>query len=276
MSADETRICARLIREGAVPRTELPELEHPELRARVEERLDAVGLELATSAYSEHYAVRLAPSVTGEEGFEDPSNVRFRADACALLVVLWSRLVLQKRTAALSRTAPEQPQSLFAEENAKQARAYVPQVRLEALVREFPDLLPSVAHAKRVTSSLQRLGFVRRRRGMLEAGPFLELGIDGETMIAFLKRGVLQELLQEPEKPREPEQDDPGTRLLKTLEELGGEVGIRELAETTGQTRSRLRRLLTELREEGRIDKVGERTRTRYRLREVLADGEGA
>ena len=51
-------ICARLLREGAVPRAELVALDHTEVRADVERRLASVGLVLATSAYSDHVGLR--------------------------------------------------------------------------------------------------------------------------------------------------------------------------------------------------------------------------
>ncbi len=64
-----TLLCARLLRAGAVPRVELPDLDFPEVRREVERRLEMVGLVLATSAYSEHVGIRLAPGreATGDE-----------------------------------------------------------------------------------------------------------------------------------------------------------------------------------------------------------------
>ena len=59
---DAARICARLMASGAVRRADLPELEHPVIRDEVESRLRQCGFQLASSAFSEHYGVRLARS----------------------------------------------------------------------------------------------------------------------------------------------------------------------------------------------------------------------
>src|SRR5262245_25966939 len=117
---EATGICARLLREGTVPRAALPDLDFAEVRSEVERRLAAVGLVLATSAYSEHVGLRLAPEVTGES-FDAASNLGLRSDACALLVILWARLVLQKRTAVETREVPGQA-SMFAGEAAQRFR----------------------------------------------------------------------------------------------------------------------------------------------------------
>lgn len=63
---DSSFVCARLLREGAILRTELPELDYPEVRAEVERCLSHVGLALATSGYSQFVAVRLIPEITAE------------------------------------------------------------------------------------------------------------------------------------------------------------------------------------------------------------------
>src|SRR5687767_1420665 len=105
---DPQLICARLLREGAVERSALRGLDYPETRAEVERRLAGVGLVLATSAYSDHVGIRLSPEVTADAAFDAASNLNLKSDACALIVILWARLVLQKRTAVDTRDVPGQ------------------------------------------------------------------------------------------------------------------------------------------------------------------------
>jgi hypothetical protein len=174
-----SRICARLIREAAVARSELPELDLPDVRTEVEERLGRVGLVLATSAYSEHVGVRLSPDVTADSAFDSASNAGLRSDACALLVLLWARLVLQKRTATDTREVPGQG-SMLARDSREAAQSYSPEIRLETIFREFEDVLGSRTHLKRLVSQLRRLRFIGGRGDTIEAGPLLELGIDGD------------------------------------------------------------------------------------------------
>lgn len=263
------QICARLIREGAVKREEVPELDVPDVRREVERRLAETGLELATSAYSEHVGIRLSPEVTSEAAFDAASNMGLRADACALLVLLWARLVLQKRTARDTRAVPGQAE-LLAADSAKAARQYNPPVRFETLMREFSHVVGSRTNLRRLLTQLKRLGFVAVRGDLVEAGPMLELGIDGERMVAFIRRGVLARLLEEREGAAGQEEaaaaPDPADEIAAALKRLGGSAPMRRIEQETGRGRTALQRLLRRLEESGRVRRTGERFSTIYHL----------
>lgn len=259
---EAARICARLLREGAVQRVELRALDHPDVRREVEERLERVGLTLATSAYSEHVGLRISSAITADPAFDAASNLGLHADHCALLTILWARLVLQKRTAVDREEAPGQP-SLLPSVRADEVRRFTPSVRMETLVREFGKVLGSRTHIKSLVSRLRVLGFLAGRGETIEPGPFLELGIDGERMIAFIRRGVLADLVARKEEPTAVE-DGAEAQVLRVLGELGGTAAIAELARATGERPDRLRRVLRDLIAAGRVRKVGERAATRY------------
>ena len=267
-------ICARLIREGAVPREDISDLDLSDIRREVEKRLSEVGLELATSAYSEHVGIRLSPAITSEPAFDAASNAGLGSDACALLVVLWARLALQKRTAADTRVVPGQDQGrIFSRDSADEARAYTPQVRVETLMREFGNIIGSRTHLKRLLTLLRRLGFVAGRGDIIEAGPLLELGIDGERMIAFIRRGVLAQLLEERKKQEQeseealpPEPSPEEKAVLEALADVGGPASIKQIEEATGRKRAALRRLIRSLEQEGKVKRTGERAATRYHV----------
>ncbi len=285
---EATRICARLLREGTVPRGALPDLDFPEVRHEVERRLHGVGLVLATSVYSEHVGIRLAPEVTADTAFDAASNLGLRSDACALLVILWARLVLQKRTAAETREVPGQS-ALFTREQAAAARGFRPRVRLEALVREFRPVLGGRSRIQSLVTQLRRLGFLAGHGEQVEAGPLLELAIDGERMVAFLRREVLAKLLAERENPGgqgkedgkagEDEEDEQdllaglGGQVVDALTRLGGSAAMGDLARLTAAPASRLRRILRDLEAAGRVRRTGERSGARYHL---LGAGEPA
>lgn len=272
-------ICARLLRAGAVPRAELPELDFPEVRRDVERRLQAVGLLLATSAYSEHVGIRLSSEVTADSAFDAASNLGLRSDACALLVILWARLVLQKRTAADSRELPGQGE-IFTGERAAAARGFRPSVRLEALVREFRAVLGGRSRIQSLVTQLRRLQFLAGHGEVIEAGPLLELGIDGERMIGFIRREVLAKLLAEREnadgKDESPEVDGLPARIGETLERLGRPAAMSDLVRETGARPERLRTILRELIEAGRILRAGDRGAARYHLRNGAGAEKGA
>jgi len=285
---EATRICARLLREGTVPRGALPDLDFPEVRHEVERRLQGVGLVLATSVYSEHVGIRLAPEVTADTAFDAASNLGLRSDACALLVILWARLVLQKRTAAETRELPGQS-ALFTREQATAARGFRPRVRLEALVREFRPVLGGRSRIQSLVTQLRRLGFLAGHGEQVEAGPLLELAIDGERMVAFLRREVLAKLLAERENPGgqgSGSKADGGTaadgdgvgddgedllaglggQVVDALTRLGGSAAMGDLARLTAAPASRLRRILRDLEAAGRVRRTGERSGARYHL----------
>lgn len=259
---EAARICARLLREGAVPRTELQALDHLEVRREVEERLERVGLVLATSAYAQHVGLRLSPAITADTAFDAASNLGLHADHCALLTILWARLVLQKRTAVDTEEAPGQ-RSLLPGDRADEVRQFTPSVRVETLVREFGKVLGSRTHIKALVSRLRALGFLAGHGESIEPGPLLELGIDGERMIAFIRRGVLADLVARKNEPTAVD-DGAEAQVLRVLGELNGGAAMAELARATGERPDRLRRILRDLIAAGRVRKVGERTTTRY------------
>lgn len=242
------RICARLLRAGALPLTELPELEPPEVRREVERRLRSVGLVLATSPYSGHVGIRLAPEVAGDPAFEAASNLGLKPDACALLVVLWVRLVLPRRQAG-ERT-PE---------------ALPPQVRLDTLARELRPLLGDRRHIRDLVSQLRRLNFLGGAGEVIEAGPLLELGIDGDRMLAFLRGGVLADLLKERERGAR-DAESLNSQVMEVLQRLGGSAEMTDLVRETGAPASRLRIVLRSLAEGGQVRRTGERRSARYHL----------
>lgn len=267
---EAARICARLLREGAVPRSELTALDHPEIREDVEQRLAAVGLTLATSAYSDHVGIRLSADIAADRAFDSASNLGLRADACALLVVLWARLVLQKRTAVETREVPGQV-SLLSDDRATAAKQFTPSVRLETLVREFGPIVGKRTHLKGLVAQLRRLGFAAGRGEVVEPGPLMELAIDGERMVAFIRRGVLAELLasKSSDGAASSPAEDLEQRTIAALAELGGTAPMAELERVLQQRRQVLREVLGALVESGRVRRVGNRATTRYQLVET-------
>jgi hypothetical protein len=265
---EAARICARLLAAGAVLRQEIPDLDHPEVRADVEHRLLQCGLSLATSAYSDHVGLRLSPEVSDATVLDAASNRGLGADACALLTVLWARLALQRRTAEDSRTTPDLQPALLPEDRREAARLFAPFVRFETLAREFGPQLGGRTRLKSILGHLRRLGFVSYRRlDQIEAGSLLELAIDGEKMVAFIRSRVLSRLLESPptgEEPASPEQalED---RVLEVLAATAEPCGIGEIERRTGIPRRGLGKVLKILREDRRIEMIDARGQARYR-----------
>lgn len=261
---EASRICAILIREGAVLRSSIPELDFKEIRQEVESRLGDAGLVLAASAYSEYVGIRLSPEISADQAFDGPSNLGLRGDACALLAILWAKLVLQKRTVRDSQQVPGQSQ-LFSSDRLEAAQEYAPHVFLETLSQEFGDVLGSDSRIEGLLTELSRHGFVRRKGGRIEAGPFLELGIDGDRMISFVRGRVLAELIEKAAGlPPEVAEEPVVRRVLDALDLIGHPAKMGELVAATGERKERLREVLKPLIEDGRVVRAGEKGKTTY------------
>jgi hypothetical protein len=274
MNEAALRVCARLVREGAVARSELIELELPDVRVEVENRLAHVGLELATSIYSEFVGVRQSREGGAVIEGDAATNVGLRADACALLVILWSRLVLQKRTASDQRELPGQA-ALFSKDSADAARRFVPQVHVETIHREFGHVFGARSSLLKLVTQLRRLKFVAGRGEVLEAGPFLELGMDGERLVEFIRRGVLARLLENTAQGP-PVVVEPEERVAETLRSLGGSAEMAELRAALGQPSDAIRKHLRALEDQRRVTHTGDRNKTRYHLAQPIEREESA
>lgn len=254
--------------DGSVPRHEIPEIDHLEVRREVERRLEGVGLVLATSAYSDHVGLRFSPEASIGPAFETTANRDLRSDACALLVILWARLVLQKRTVEDTHEVPSDTQTeIYADESRRKAKEYVPHVMLETISREFRSILGAKSRVKSLVSILKRHGFVRGRGERIEAGPMLELGVDGERMMAFIRRTALADILEqqaEPDSDDIEEQDDLEGRLLAFLRESGTPVAMAQITSALGERAERLRVILKGMAEDGQVRITGRRAQTRY------------
>ena len=262
---DAIRICARLFRAGAVPRADVPGLDSPEVLRDVERRLRGVGLVLATSPYSDLAGLRLAPEVTADPAFEAASNLGLGAEACALLVVLWVRLILPGHQAPpADARGSESP----------------PQVRLDFLARELRPLLGDRRRIRALVAQLRRLNFLTGEGEVIEAGPYLEIGIDGDRLMAFLHGGVLAGLLEDQKrnarKASEEEATSFSSQVLEILRRLGGSAGMTELVRETGAPASRLRLALRSLAHSGSVRRTGERRSTRYHLQSETDGDSGA
>jgi hypothetical protein len=249
---EATRICARLLREGSVARAEVAVLEAPEVRREVERRLRSVGLLLATSPSSGHVGLRLAPEVAADADLDTASHLGLRAEACALLVILWVRLIFQRQRAGAAEP---------------------PRVHLETLVRDFQPVLGGRSRIRSLVQELRRLRFLAGSGEEIEAAPLLDLALDGERILGFLRRDVLAALREEPERAtdlaRLPAAKSPGGlggQVLATIDRLGGTVTMGDLSRLTNAPASRLRRILHELQNAGWVRRTGERAGTRYHL----------
>lgn len=266
---DVAQICSRLITAGALRRSELPELDHPAVREQVEECLGRCGLVLASTAYSDHYGIRLRLDADSSV-LDKPSNLGLDAGMCALITVLWAKLALQKRTAADEQATPDAQGELLVERRREKAEAFQPSIRFDTLVHEFGRKLGGKTRLRSMLGALKRLKFVEYRHlDEVRAGPLLELAIDGERMIGFIRSRVLSQYL-------ETSADSSTTVLAPTasvslaiiqaLSGADGPLSSADLEKVVGAHRREISQALKELREDQEIERVGSGSKTAYRI----------
>lgn len=260
-------ICARLIREGSIRRAALPDLDLLEVRQEVEQRLRGVGLVLVFTVYSEYVGVRLSPEVAGDPSFDAPSNAGLGDDHCALLVICWTRLALPKR--ARGAESPEGKLLFFR----PGPRHPPPELSLEVLHRELRPILGGRTHLRSLTAKLRQLNLVARRGEVLLEGPALEVSVDGERMIDFLRGTVVPALLSAEREAPVPGGAKAGpplagieAQVIAALRKRGGSAAMGELARALDRPAVRLRKVLKALEESGHVRRTGDRASARYHL----------
>jgi hypothetical protein len=264
---DAAQVCGRLITAGAVRRIDLPELDHPAVREEVERRLAHCGLALASSAYSDHYGIRL---LIDAEVLNKPSNLGLDPGTCALITILWAKLALQKRTAADQQFTPDEQGELLAEAQREKTQAFQPTLRFETLVQEFGVKLGGKVRLRAMLGSLKRMKFVEYRRlDEVRAGPQLELAIDGERMIGFIRSRVLSQYLENSGDSIGAVPDPIGgltQKVLRLLSEASKPLSIADVERSIGAHRREIKQALMELREDQRVETIGSGSKTAYRI----------
>lgn len=265
-------ICVRLIREGSVRRAALPDLDLAEVRQEVEQRLRWVGLMLAFTVYSEHVGIRLSAEVAGDPSLDEASNAGLGPDHCALLSICWVHLVFPKRTQA---SLPEPPEWALLLLHPRELHAPA-QLPLESLYQRQRQVLGGRTYIRSLTGKLRQLKFLSGQGETILEGPLLELNIDGERMVDFVRNDLIPRLREE--KSEEGAEPAPGeaeappllealeAQVLEVLRKKGAPVAMGELSRVIDKPAVRLRKVLRFLEDAGHVRRTGDRAGTRYHL----------
>ncbi|WP_372369898.1 hypothetical protein [Candidatus Uabimicrobium sp. HlEnr_7] len=208
-------ICARLLRQGYVHKSEFPQLELNDLLlTSIRDRLQDVGMELVMNSYSDFYAVKL--TCDSQDTIEESNNISLKSNEVAMLVILWSKLILPKRTQAQKAldeaiakkaAAKEQlenkeeneevttvQQDFFEKQKPRKKKKKDPNriyVELSELYAEFGKQFGSKTSFKSTVSRLSNLKFIHMHNEIITEGVFLDLLIDGQQMGNEIKKSAL-------------------------------------------------------------------------------------
>jgi hypothetical protein len=197
------------------------------------------------------------------------SNLGLDAGTCALITVLWAKLALQKRTATDEQVTPERQGELLDCRQREKAEAFQPSIRFETLVQEFGRKLGGKVRLRSMLGQLKRMKFVEYRRlDEIRAGPLLELAIDGEKMIGFIRSRVLSQYL-ETSGDLSTAVTDPiacmGQEIIRVLSEAGRPLSIADMEKSIGAHRREIKQALKELRDDQQVETIGSGSKTAYR-----------
>jgi len=202
-------LIARLLARRSLPRSDpgvCRLLVDAGLRGEVEARLAACGLRLLDHPYAAHVAIgvdRAAESAVFETDKDwQASNIGLSRDVVALLVLLWALIILPKRERQISRDSLEsQGQSdLFGASRPvdRDSAAVSGVVAESALLEDYGKLLGGKARVRQfMLPTLNRLGFIERRLGMIHEGPLLDLALDSAALAPRILQGALGDLLRQ-------------------------------------------------------------------------------
>lgn len=194
---DAILICARLLREGFILKSEFPQLEFDdELVADVRRRLQSTGTDLVTTVQSPYYAVRFQPEI--QQDWDESNNLGLRSNEIAMLVILWSKLILPKRIMSegkinnaldqLQETVEEQDSSQNKNATSEEEPSYV---KITELWAEFGENFGSKTTFRAILSRLNNLQFIRLHNEVVTEGNFLDLLINSQEMAKEIKRSAL-------------------------------------------------------------------------------------
>ncbi|MFU2488820.1 hypothetical protein [Thauera sp. WH-1] len=184
----------RLVRRALVDET---------FRLELDRRLAEVGLRLLDNPYAAHVGVALQPElaepVFGAGREYAASNLGLNRDEVALLVIIWSLIVLPKRERQVTRRelVDDGQTDLFGGDKPVAHGESVSGTLTEAsLIADFGPRLGGRTKVRNfMLGKLARLGFIERRNGLISEGPLLDLALDYRVLADRIIHGTLGEVL---------------------------------------------------------------------------------
>lgn len=202
---------AQLLVAELLARRWLPRV-HPRVRKaltdgqfyeEVQSRLAATGLRFVDNVFADHVTLALQKSseraVFAENAIGASNNLELPRDGIALLVVLWSLIILPKRELQVARSTQDgidQGDMFGQHKPLPSARSAAPVVNYKALLADFGMQLGKKTRLDTNLRLLERHGFIERRGDDIGEGPLLDLLLDYDTLAPRILDGALGEVLK--------------------------------------------------------------------------------
>lgn len=179
-------------------------------RQEVDNRLAACGMKFLDNVYADNVTLALTreiePKIFGSREVWQNNNLGLARDGVALLVVLWSLIILPKRERQEAHQAAlEDQEDMFGKDKPMpRAEDASMGISYRALLADFGDKLGKKTRMDMNLGQLAKLGFVERRGDMILEGPLLDLMMDTDALKDRIVNGALADIFHRP-KPREAE-----------------------------------------------------------------------
>lgn len=199
-------LTARLLANRWLPRTDRlvrRALVDETFRHELDRRLEAVGLRLLDNPYAAHVAVGLAAElhepVFGAGREYAASNLGLTRDEIALLIVIWSLIVLPKRERQVTRRelADDGQEDMFGgEKPVAHGEAVSAGLSEASLIADFGPRLGGKTKLRNfMLGKLARQGFIERKNGMILEGPLLDVLLDYRMLADRIIHGTVADVL---------------------------------------------------------------------------------
>ncbi|MCB1906571.1 MAG: hypothetical protein KDH15_04320 [Rhodocyclaceae bacterium] len=206
MDPEIRTLTARLLATRALPRSDRlvrRALVDETFRLELDRRLAAIGMQLLDNPYAAHVSIGLTPDmhepVFGAGREYAASNLGLTRDEVALLVIIWSLIVLPKRERQVTRQdlADDGQEDMFGADKPVEHGGGVSAGLPEAsLIADFGAQLGGKTKVRNfMLGKLARLGFIERRHGVVHEGPLLDVLLDYRLMADRVIQGTLGEVL---------------------------------------------------------------------------------
>jgi hypothetical protein len=207
MNDDSQILIARLLTHQTLRREDKlvrRALSDEQFRSDVDTRLAAVGMKFVDNVYADHVTLSLLrdvePKIFGAREVWQNNNFGLARDGVALLVVLWSLIILPKRERQEAhQLAKDDQNDMFGKEKPlPRAEEVSLGISYRALLADFGDKLGKKTRMDMNLGQLAKLGFIERKGDTVAEGPLLDLMMDTDVLKERIINGALADVFGKP------------------------------------------------------------------------------
>ena len=212
MTEDAQILIARLLAHQTLKREDKlvkRALSDENFRSDVDARLKACGMKFVDNVYADYVTLALTrdteSKVFGTKDTWQNNNFGLARDGVALLVVLWSLIILPKRERQEAHQLAQEDQTDMFGKEKPMPRAEETSIGISyrTLLADFGEKLGKKTRMDMNLGQLARLGFIERKSDLIMEGPLLDLLMDTDALKDRIINGALSDIFHIP-MPRTP------------------------------------------------------------------------